>query len=143
MGAPGRGWPRGQSATLALPRLREVVIWNAAPALPAHRRAGGALQEPRGSPLGENWSQQGKSLEPKAGQRRLRIRCPQHLAERGLQRKADGKRLLCAQSFGWRAKAQGKGRRASCDRSLKATPGVPKPTRENWGLLPQRQPRLD
>lgn len=72
MGAPGWGWPRGPICPVGAPGPGEVVIWNAAPAPPAHRLEGAALPQPRGSPLGGNWRQRGKSLEPEAGQRRLR-----------------------------------------------------------------------
>lgn len=140
--AAGPIYPDGVSWT------GEVVVRNAAPALPAHRRTRAALPQSRGKPPGGNWRQREKSLEPEAGQRWLRKSWPQHLAARGWQGKAGGRRLQCAQSFGWRAKAQARATaqsRSSCGRSRKGTFGGRTRSRRDWDkwlLLAPRQPGL-
>lgn len=137
----------GANVPLALPGPCEVVICNPALPPPAHRRAGAALPQPRGSPLGGNWRQLRKSLEPEAGQRG----CEGLPAALGGARLAAKNRqaaaAVCAKFWvarkgAARAAAQS---RASCGRSRRATSGDPMQIRGDWEkclLLPRRQPRL-
>lgn len=134
MVAPGRGRLRGANVPLVLTAPCEVAIQNSALPPPAHLRAEATLPKPRGNPLGGNWRQPRKSLEPEARQPWLRRatrgcgRLPSALGGERLAAKNERTAAAVCAKF-WVAR-KGASRaaaksRASCGQGWRATPGTP------------------
>lgn len=139
-GVEGSGWalwgPGGrgsQAAPPALPRPGEVVIWKAAPALPAHRRTGAALPQARGSqPPGWELEAAGEKSGTQSRAAAAAEKLPAALG--GVQRAAKSGRAAAAVRAKFWVARKGAARaaeqsRVSCGGSRKATPGGSRRTR--------------
>lgn len=108
---------------------------------PGGRRAPAAAREPPGWELEAAREKSGARSRAAAAAEGL----PRHLEACDSLRKAGGRRLQCAQSFGWRAKTQARAAaqsRASCGRNPRATPGGPHANSPTLGQVVFAPPSL-